>query len=161
MSPEPGSCSGHHVASSHSNDQTPFFLFSSSPPPPPCLGQGTLSGALGPGRDMGFGVGHTCSCLHHLSCPLLRLMSGRSHPELSSTVRATKSSPPWTSTWNSLATLYQVKGPPIPGQVPRDLAGECGGHSWFWNAKLHVYRKSSWARAVASAQHNLNLQGEA
>lgn len=116
---------------------SPFSSYSSSPPPPPpppCLGQGTLSGALGPGRDMGFGLGHTCSCLHHLSCPLLRLMSGRSHPELSSTVRATKSSPPWTSTWNSLATLYQVKGPPIPGQVPRDLAVECGGHPWFWNS---------------------------
>lgn len=53
----------------------------------------------------------------HLSCPLLRPMSGMFHPELSSTVQATKSSPPWTSTWSSLATLYQVKEHPIQAKM--------------------------------------------
>lgn len=114
---ELGRRSLHQVVSNHRVGR--FLLFPLSPSPSPFPSSplhqaGHTERALEPEWNMGLRFGHSVTPSGHLSCPFLRPTSGRSHPELSSTVPATKSSPPWTSTWSLLATPYQVKEPPHP-----------------------------------------------
>lgn len=108
----------------------------------------------------GLGLAPLVTPRDHLSCPLLRLMSGRSHPELSSTVRATKSSPLWTSTWSSLATPYQVKDHPSHAEVPGDLARERAPLVLELQAP-RLRKDHLGLELAAGAQRNLHLQGEA
>lgn len=132
----------------------PFFLplFSSRP------GQQTEEGP-GVGAGAGIGLGISCNRRHHLSCPLHRPTSGRCHPELSSTVPATKSSPPWTSTWSWLAIPCQVKAHPSqaqtscpgPGVWPRERAALIPELQ-----APHLQRDQLGPELRAGAQHGLS-----
>ena len=112
----------HQMVCNHHVGWAPPPLLSLPPPLPSCsLRQAdNTQRALGPELEMGLKLGPAVTPRDHLSCPFLRPTSGRSHPGLSSTVQATRSSPPWISTWSLLATPYQVKDPhPPPHPRPK------------------------------------------